>query len=240
MFDNNSIEQLGFYVYALIHPETNKPFYIGKGSGNRIFNHKSNALKTDNPNLRLDAIRNIIDSGLEVKHIILRHGLNEKEAFEVEASLIDFGKYIGLDTFNIVEGHHTFDRGLMTSDEVIRRYNAKPLEVLIHPVIIININKKYKKGQSIEAIYESTKQAWVVGAKGRHESKFALAEYRGIIIEVFEIKEWYPVQINGAKIKFRWGFNGIVAKAEIRDVYVNKSIAHTKKPGASNPIKYIL
>ena len=34
MFDNKTIERLGYYVYALIHPDTNIPFYIGKGIGN--------------------------------------------------------------------------------------------------------------------------------------------------------------------------------------------------------------
>ena len=30
MFDNNSIEWLGHYVYALLHPGNNSPFYMGK------------------------------------------------------------------------------------------------------------------------------------------------------------------------------------------------------------------
>ncbi len=240
MFDNNSIEQLGYYVYALIHPQNNTPFYIGKGIGNRVFNHKKSALKSDDTSLKLDTIRSIVNNGLEVQHLILRHGLTEKEAFEVEAALIDFGNYLGHDLSNLVDGHHAADRGLMTSDEVIRRYNAEPLKVLEHPVMIININKKYSRGQSTDAIYEATKQAWVVGEKRRHTSKYALAEYTGIIIEVFEIQEWYSIFTENNKTKNRWGFNGVMAPDEVRNIYINKSIAHTKKQGAANPIKYTL
>ena len=36
------------------------------------------------------------------------------------------------------------------------------------------------------------------------------------------------------------GFNGDIAKSEIREKYINKSLAHTKKKGAANPIKYRL
>lgn len=240
MFDNKTSEYLEYYVYALIHPTTDKPFYIGKGIGNRLFNHKHCALNTEDSSLKLDIIREITSSNLEVKHIVIRHGLTEKEAFEVEASLIDLGNYIGFDLSNIMDGHYAENRGLMTSDEIIRRYNAKPLEALLHPAIIININKKYSRGNSSEDIYLATKQAWVVGEQKRNITKFALSEYAGIIIEVFEIKEWYNVVTEDNKRNNRWGFNGVVASDEVRNLYINKSIAHTKKKGAANPIKYRL
>lgn len=240
MFDNKTSEYLEYYVYALIHPTTDKPFYIGKGIGNRLFNHKHCALNTEDSSLKLDIIREITSSNLEVKHMVIRHGLTEKEAFEVEASLIDLGNYIGFDLSNIMDGHYAENRGLMTSDEIIRRYNAKPLEALLHPAIIININKKYSRGNSSEDIYLATKQAWVVGEQKRNITKFALSEYAGIIIEVFEIKEWYNVVTEDNKRNNRWGFSGVVASDEVRNLYLNKSIAHTKKKGAANPIKYRL
>jgi len=45
MFDLSTIERLKYYVYALIDPRNNKPFYIGKGKDNRIYNHVNNAIK---------------------------------------------------------------------------------------------------------------------------------------------------------------------------------------------------
>ncbi|WP_010522875.1 LEM-3-like GIY-YIG domain-containing protein [Aquimarina agarivorans] len=240
MFDNKTIERLGYYVYALIDPITNLPFYIGKGVGNRVFNHKYDAENLEDiSTLKLDTIREINSKGFEVKHIIIRHGLKETEAFEVEASLIDFGNYIGLGLSNIVEGHHVGYKGLMTTDEIIRLHNAAPLHELQHPVIIININRKYKRGESVEHIYHATKQAWVIGEHRRNTVKYALSEYTGIIIEVFEIHEWYNF-ITEDKRSNRWGFHGKVASDEVRNLYINKSIAHTKKKGAANPIKYRL
>ena len=240
MFDLLTIQKLNFYVYALINPNDKKPFYIGKGNGNRVFKHQSCAIKDELSNLKLDTIREIISSGNEVEHIIIRHGLTEKEAFEIEASIIDFGNKFGFEFSNLVLGHHSNGKGLMTVDEIIRVHNAKPLIELTDPVIIININKKYVRGNSSYEIYESTKQAWVVGEQKRKTTKYALSEYCGIVIEVFEILEWYEIETPNNIRKNRWGFNGVIAKPEIREKYINKSLAHTKKRGTANPIKYRL
>ena len=35
-----------------------------------------------------------------------------------------------------------------------------------------------------------------------------------------------------------WGFNGKIAHEAIRNKYINKSIAHLKKRGQANPIRY--
>lgn len=239
-FDNKTIELLDNYVYALFHPDEDIPFYIGKGVGNRVFNHMNHAIKSNDSSLKLDKIRGILDAKKAVKHIILRHGLSSDKAISIESTLIDLGNYIGWNLSNKVDGHHANFKGLMTTDEIIRKHNAKPLERLEHPAVIININKKYKRGKSSKGIYEATKEAWVIGKFRRDTVKYALAEYAGIIIEVFEIMEWYPIHIPEAKRKNRWGFNGVIASEEVRSIYINKSVAHTKAPGASNPIKYVL
>ena len=66
------------------------PFYIGKGVGNRVFEHLNLSIKEKGDSLKLDFIKSLIESDVLINHIIIRHGLDEKEAFEVEASLINF------------------------------------------------------------------------------------------------------------------------------------------------------
>src|SRR5258706_7895138 len=80
------IEKLGYYVYLLRDPKTHKVFYVGKGTGNQIFAHINSAISSPLDSDKLDKIRSIQSKGLQVRHSIIRHGLTEKEALEIELS----------------------------------------------------------------------------------------------------------------------------------------------------------
>ena len=71
-FSEKSLWALGdSYVYGLIDPRTNKIFYIGKGSGNRVFNHEKESMNSiDCDKLKLKTISEILNEGKEVKKII--------------------------------------------------------------------------------------------------------------------------------------------------------------------------
>ena len=156
--------------------------------------------------------------------------------------MIDYSRFFGHDLTNIVLGHNSVDNGVMSTDEIIRMYNAPPLDSLEDPAIIININKTYVRGTGSQGIYKATKERWVVDKNRLKQIRYALSEYRGLIVEVFKIGDWYPVEVKdkNGKPRTRWGFNGKVAEKSIREKYINKSVAHTKQPGASNPIRYTL
>ncbi len=137
-------------------------------------------------------------------------------------------------------GHQTDYYGIKTVNELIRQYNAPPLQKLHHRLIIININKRYADTKSNMSVYEATKQAWVISEKRLSKIEYALAEFQGIIIGVFKVREWYKVITNNNKRNNRWGFNGEEAEIDIKSLYLNKSIAHVKKKGAINPIRFNL
>ena len=143
MFDEKSIQNLQYYVYALIDPRNSKVFYIGKGTNNRVFDHAEGALKEqEDGSNKIETIKEILRTGQNVEHIIIRHGLTEEEAFHIEASIIDFSRYLNINLSNVVLGHNSIEKGLMTADEIVRLYNAPPLNSIDANCIIININKK--------------------------------------------------------------------------------------------------
>ena len=84
MFNQRTIEALAYYVYALVDPRDNRIFYIGKGKGNRAFQHMKDSLNEKDQSLKLDIIRSIIKEGKQVNLYILRHNLTEETAFIVE------------------------------------------------------------------------------------------------------------------------------------------------------------
>ena len=122
VFTPEVAEKLKTYVYRLIDPRNGETFYVGKGQGNRVFAHIREQVEEDDPSNKLRRIRDIRLAGFEVGHVIHRHGMDERTAFEVEAALMD--AYPGLT--NIAGGFGSTDFGAMHALEIIRRYAAEP------------------------------------------------------------------------------------------------------------------
>lgn len=233
-------ERIGSYVYMLIDPRDNKIFYVGEGQGNRVFDHEQEAIDSPKESDKLNQIRDIHNAGLEVKKYIVRHGLHNKKsmsgkdvAFEIESTLIDllsYGQFKQIDSLsNIVAGHHEFDRGIKTVDEIEALYDCKPIERFAHRVMTININKTYNANPNI---YEATRKSWKVDGKKAQRIEYVLSEYQGVVRAIFRPTEWHEVD-NG-----RWEFIGEEVRDEaIVNMYLNREVPEKAK-GMANPIRY--
>lgn len=127
-----------FYVYCLVDPRTQQPFYIGKGKGNRIFAHKQAAKSTfrksglfdDNEtisHLKMNQINEIIKAGYDVLGYIVSHSLTESEAFASENVLINYIKLVQkIPLTNIVNGHGA---SAMLVEEIEERFGYSPMDV---------------------------------------------------------------------------------------------------------------
>jgi uncharacterized protein len=75
-----------FYVYALKDPREKpaKPFYIGKGTGNRAWQHQLNIDESEKGYI----IKSVLESGNQVIHTIISDNLTEHQALKIEAELI--------------------------------------------------------------------------------------------------------------------------------------------------------
>jgi hypothetical protein len=237
-FSQKTIEELNYYVYVLVDPRSNKIFYVGKGIGNRVFNHVACSLDETQDSDKLNIIREITQDGDTVKHFIVRHDLTESEAFLVESVLIDFLSYSDFFSIrsisNIQAGHHQWFKGIKTVDELEVLYACEPLELkdIKHNLVTININKTYNiKNDYHPNIYESTRKSWKMSEARLDQIEYVLSEYRSVVRAVFKPVKWLK---NGN----RWMFEGEeVLDREIRDLYLNKTVPEKRK-GEANPIKY--
>lgn len=75
-----------FYIYALKDPRVSpaKPFYIGKGTGSRAYDH----LVRPDATRKYARIKEISDAGLTPLQVILADDLTESQALKLEAELI--------------------------------------------------------------------------------------------------------------------------------------------------------
>jgi hypothetical protein len=90
-----------YYVYQLVDPRNNKPFYIGKGQGKRIDAHEREA-KANIISPKCNLIREIELEGLKIVKHIVKYFAVEMSAYKYEKKLI---KKIGLSNLtNLTEG----------------------------------------------------------------------------------------------------------------------------------------
>lgn len=226
--------QLKTYVYRLIDPRNGETFYIGKGRGDRVFSHIRAEIESDDPNDKLKRIREIRVAGFDVAHVIHRHGMDDKAAFDVEAALID--AYPGLT--NVAGGVGNNDFGAMHAKEIITRYSAE-LATFPHKAVLINVNRSATE----TSLYEATRFAWKIDITKAEKAEVVLAIRQGLIVEAFIPQRWmaatsvnFPGRDN---VLGRYGFEGDVASPEVRNLYVGKRIPDEyRKRGAANPIKY--
>lgn len=243
-------EALAYYVYALVDPRDKKIFYVGKGKGDRVFQHAQAAIfDEDDQSLKLNTIRDIQKEGLEVSYYILRHNLTEETAYIVESTLIDLLTYKDFNKenllTNIASGHHQWDEGIKTIDEINQLYDCSKMSSFENrgTLLLVNLNRSYnqKKAKGVykrNDIYECTRKYWRISHNRIREIKYVLGVYKGIVRAVYKPLLWqsYDVAEDGTVFsKTRYGFEG----EEVPDSpYLNKDISDYPF-GSGSAIRYI-
>lgn len=210
-----------------------------------MFQHAKGHIEQDASNEnqipeKLKTIIDIINAGLEVGYIIHRHGMDDKTAFEVEAALMD--AYPSLSNSQSGQGSNEF--GIMHAKEIINKYNAEvaDFEKHGHRLLMINVNKSV--ANESKTIYEAVRYAWKIDKNKAGKADYILAVKQGIIKGVYVANKWLQATQENfpalpEDMPKRFGFEGVEANDEIKNLYINKVIPKEyRKKGAANPIKY--
>lgn len=238
-------EKLKHYVYRLVDPRDGSTFYVGKGTGDRVFDHVNGMPDHEEESAKHERIVAIRVAGLQPIHVIHRHGMeDEATAHAVEAAVMD--AYPGLT--NVVAGHGTRDFGLAAAEQLNHRYADEELPVedppkhapthraerrgsanevpLDAPVVTIKITRAVLVERRSD-VYETVRRRWVMGAERRamlnSTPHYVLAILEQQCVAVYAVGRdgWKPdpTLVNG---KRRYYFTGEPADEEVQAKYVGK------------------
>lgn len=225
-----------YYVYRLVDPRTLQTFYVGKGCGDRVFQHVINNVKSlisqngdeDEFSLKSQTIADILGSGKKVISIIHRRGLTEDEAFEVEAALID--AYPGLT--NKQKGHD-YDRGAITVEDLYELAGTKVYSEPVEDYIIIktSLNAINNNG----SLYDATRICWRASLGKAQNYKYVFAVINGVVQEVYKVNSWYPYPYNNSN---RIAFDGKPATNHMAAFKKQLIPEKYRTKGVANPFLY--
>lgn len=256
-FPSGVAEQLKWYVYRLIDPRNGETFYVGKGKGDRIFAHAkgdytgtvgaSTAVLNDediedSADLKMKRINEIRSVGLDVAHVVHRHGIkDESVAYEIEAALID--AYPGLT--NQVGGHGSGDYGSRHVEEIVAQYAAE--EFVVRESLLLIFIGRYLRDTGDP--YDSVRCHWRLNVD-RARDRLVLAQANGLVVGAYRPSEWMPATRENFPGRVeedfvsrstgkptRWGFCGKPAETEVWSLYVGKRVPERYK-GSQNPVQY--
>lgn len=92
------------YVYTLIDPRSNLPFYVGKGTRGRCYFHMWEARNSEKQTPKLNKIRKIERLGLSVRVCKVEQNVTDDMAKDLECLLIAEARDIGIELTNLTDG----------------------------------------------------------------------------------------------------------------------------------------
>jgi uncharacterized protein len=231
--------KLRSYVYLLVDPRTGRPFFVGKGRGDRCFDHVAAARSgrpagdedaDGGPFPVLDRIREAESDGREVRIEILRHGLSPREARLVEAAVADA---LG------IEGRAKLGGRRRAAGDMDVALAKRAKFKRFHQVVLLRVG-----GTGADASYEIARHSWRIGQRWIDPSaprspRWAVLVVGELVAAVFRIDHWEPTgsSVTG-RGEFRYSFVG-VRDEELERRYLGRSVAALRGAGRESPVTYV-
>ena len=112
-------------------------------------------------------------------------------------------------------------------------------------IIAIKINRSYRENMTATELYEVTRGWWKLDIKRAKLAEYVFSVYQNMVKEVYKIYDWLPAGsipritlLDETIPADRFEFVGEIAEPNIREKYIDKSLANLYRNGEANPVKY--
>jgi uncharacterized protein len=228
--------KLGTYVYLLVDPRTGRPFYVGRGRGNRCYRHVEVARNSPDDRTRsgkfdrLDRIRAAEADGRAVRVDVLRHGLTRDEARLVEATVSDA---LGLDQVTRLGSRRR------PAVEIGAELAAPARIKRVHPVVLLRVGP-----HGADTTYGHARHGWRIGQRwvdttSPRAPQWAVVVAGDLVDAVYRIDSWEPSPATAARPGAgRWSFVG-TPDADLGRRYAGRSVADYLGADTPAPVTYV-
>lgn len=266
MFSQATINAIQSYVYA-ITDDQDRIFYVGKGVGNRVFDHVEEVRRrlkenkefgsvdseeeqddADSPiSPKQEIIAKMLQSNIEPKKYIIREGLTSEQAHLIEAAVISVLEWqFGGELTNQIAGHGTAHFGLKTVEE-LEATKGEPFCIDHLPcleegdeVIAINVNRRWAEiVNGTKTLIEIAKGDWRISVERANKCKYAVIHANGIVRGVFKIEKWSEEPSKKGRYIFTPSDSDSMSEEKFSQKNASSLFGATGK-GAQNPIRYVM
>jgi hypothetical protein len=237
--------KLRTYVYLLVDPRTGRPFYAGRGRGDRCFRHlrAARAATGSAPDEQarfpvLDKIRDVESGGRPVRIDILRYGLSAAEASLVEAAANDA---LGLP----VDSKLGSQRGSV--DEVKSLLAKRAKFKRGHQVVLLRVG-----GTGTDPAYELVRHSWRIGRRwidldSPRSPQWAVVVVGELAAGVYRLEAWEPTRRGAHSPKPAGGTRSAIDRysfvgtrdTDLETRYVGRSVAPYLGASGQSPVTYV-
>ena len=175
---------MNYYVYMIIDPRSDKPFYIGKGKGKRAMFHLKETKETTINIRKYNKIQSILRTGLQPKIDYCAVDLSEQDAYNLESELIKKYGRKGYDKngilLNICEDNRPPGSDNFKTDNPGTRMKGKTYEELYGTEKARELRNSRKQSSTVRPVSDITKLRMKESAIKKMENGYQMPSRKGI------------------------------------------------------------
>ncbi len=227
-----------YYVYGLIDPNTLQVFYVGKGCGNRVFEHARVAIKPMNAaqaqSLKITTIQNIIQQGKDVIAVIYHWGLTNLESKYIESTLID-----AIPGLTNMQSGYDVDHGMILAEDLQNILSSpvyeEPKDADGHNIPYILIKLRDNIDERGGDLYKAARGCWDLSLDNANKIRYVVVVINGIVQEVYDVDNWHISETESPKIEFD---GKPTTNSTMRKLVGKLTPENYRKKGMANPCRY--